>query len=129
MMLKFLLIGLIFMVSFEVQSVEQNNYSKVYVPYSVEAPITEGYLQVSEKHQIYYATYGNPSGIPVVVLHGGPGIGCNDEYSRFFDLNKWYVIMLDQRGAMRSKPFACMEDNTTQDSVEDIEKLKKHIGI
>ncbi len=94
-----------------------------------KTPLKEGYLQVSEQHQIFYATYGNPQGHPVIVLHGGPGIGCDDEYCNLFDLAKWHVILLDQRGAMRSKPFACMEDNTTQNSVEDIEKLRVHLGI
>lgn len=98
-------------------------------PYPIESPSSEGYLQVSEKHQIYYAAYGNPDGIPVVILHGGPGIGCSDSLTRFFDLNNWYVIMFDQRGAMRSKPFACMEENTTAHSISDIETLRKYFEI
>ena len=57
--------------------------------YPIEPPRQEGYLQVSEKHQIFYALYGNPAGIPVVVLHGGPGMGCSDRFSRFFDLNRY----------------------------------------
>lgn len=97
--------------------------------YPIEPPRQEGYLQVSEKHQIFYALYGNPTGIPVVILHGGPGMGCNDRFSRFFDLDRFNVVMFDQRGAMRSKPFACMEENTTQYSIEDIEKLRKYLGI
>jgi len=97
--------------------------------YPVETPRTEGYLQVSEKHQLYFATYGNPSGIPVVILHGGPGAGCKNEYTRFFDLKHWHVVMFDQRGAMRSIPFASMEENTLQDSVADIEALRKHLKI
>lgn len=89
----------------------------------------EGYLEVSEKHQIYYSSYGNENGIPVVVLHGGPGLGCNEKDSRFFDLSRYFVVMFDQRGAMRSKPFGCMDENTTQDSIRDIEALRKHLGI
>lgn len=131
--MRYLLLSLISMLSFEIQSIEQKDHFastvKEFIPYSIEVPLTEGYLQVSEKHQIYYATYGNPNGVPVVILHGGPGIGCSDEYSRFFDLNNWHVIMFDQRGAMRSKPFACMEENTTQHSVIDIENLRIHMGI
>lgn len=131
--MRYLLLGVIFMFSFEIQSIEQKDRIvsgiQEFIPYSIEVPLSEGFLQVSEKHQIYYATYGNPNGIPVVILHGGPGIGCSDEYSRFFDLNKWYVIMFDQRGTMRSKPFACMEENTTQHLVADIEKLRIHMGI
>jgi proline iminopeptidase len=97
--------------------------------YQVQTPRTEGYLQVSQKHQIFYAAYGNPEGIPVVVLHGGPGMGTTNEYTRFFDLAEWNVVMFDQRGAMRSIPFACMEENTTQDSIEDIETLRNQLGI
>lgn len=97
--------------------------------FPIESPRKEEYLQVSKKHQIFYAVYGNPQGIPVVVLHGGPGIGCNDSLSRFFDLKRFNVVMFDQRGAMRSKPFACMEENTTQFSIEDMEALRKHLGI
>jgi proline iminopeptidase len=95
----------------------------------VSSPNTKGYLTVSDKHTLHYATYGNPEGIPVVVLHGGPGFGCDDTLSRFFDLKEWHVIMFDQRGAMRSKPFGCMKENTPQCSVEDIEKLREHLGI
>lgn len=97
--------------------------------YPVKKPREEGFLKVSELHSIFYAAYGNPDGIPVVVLHGGPGAGCGDMLTQFFDLKKWNVIMFDQRGAMRSTPFGCMEENTTQHLVEDIEKLRKHFGI
>lgn len=92
-------------------------------------PREEGFLQVSDTHAIFYATYGNPQGIPVVAIHGGPGAGFNEGMASPFDLNVWNVILFDQRGAMRSTPFACMEDNTPQHSVEDIEKLRKHCGI
>ena len=97
--------------------------------YPVAKPREEGYLKVSEIHTLFYANYGNPAGIPVVILHGGPGAGCDDSLSRFFDLSKWYVVMFDQRGAMRSQPFACMEENTPQHSIGDIERLRKHLNI
>lgn len=89
----------------------------------------EGYLPVSERHEIYYATYGNPQGVPVVVLHGGPGAGCCKSLLSLFDLEKYYLVLFDQRGAMRSKPFACMEENTTPDLVADIEQLRRHLEI
>ncbi len=92
-------------------------------------PRQEGYLPVSEIHELFYALYGNPNGIPVVILHGGPGRGTNIQDCRFFDLDKYNVIVFDQRGAMRSKPYSCMEDNTTQNCIEDIEKLRKHLEI
>ncbi len=97
--------------------------------YSIVSPSEKGYLQVSDIHRLYYATYGNPQGFPVIVLHGGPGAGCEDSFTRFFDLRYWHIIMFDQRGAMRSQPFACMEENTPQNSVCDIEQLRKHLGI
>lgn len=97
--------------------------------YPVSQPREEGFLKVSETHTLLYAVYGNPKGIPIVVLHGGPGAGCNDTLSRFFDLNRWNVVMFDQRGAMRSQPFCCMEENTPQYSIDDIEALRSHLGI
>lgn len=93
------------------------------------SPNSEAYLPVSKQHQLYYATYGNPKGIPVVVLHGGPGGGCSDTMARNFDLDKWHVIMFDQRGAKKSIPLASMDENTSQLLVEDIEKLREHLGI
>jgi proline iminopeptidase len=97
--------------------------------FPVTPPTTEGYLQVSDIHSLYYATYGNPDGIPVVVLHGGPGIGCGDYMTAFFDLNLWHVVMFDQRGAVRSTPMGCMEENTSQLLVQDIETLREYLGI
>lgn len=95
-------------------------------------PLTEfyvqGYLQVSDRHSLWYAQYGNPQGVPVVIVHGGPGFGCNEEM-RFFDLNFYRVILLDQRGAKRSKPVGELNDNTTQNLIEDLEKLRKHLKI
>lgn len=97
--------------------------------YPVTKPREERYLKVSRLHSLYIAQYGNPNGIPVIVLHGGPGAGCDDVYTRSFDLERWNVIMFDQRGSMRSKPFGCMEENTPQHSIQDIEQIRKHLGI
>ncbi len=97
--------------------------------YPVTKPREEGYLKVSGLHSLYVAQYGNPNGIPVIVLHGGPGAGSDDMYTSSFDLKRWNVIMFDQRGSMRSKPFGCMEENTPQHSIKDIEQIRKHLGI
>lgn len=97
--------------------------------YPIAQAREKGFLKVSEIHTLFYALYGNPNGIPVVVLHGGPGAGCSDTLSQFFDLNEWNVIMFDQRGAMRSLPFCCMEENSSQHSINDIEALRDHLGI
>lgn len=92
-------------------------------------PYDEGYLKVSELHSLYYAQFGNPAGLPVVVVHGGPGGGCEASWSSCFDLSFYRVVMFDQRGASRSKPMGAMQENTPQKSVEDMEVLRKHLGI
>jgi proline iminopeptidase len=97
--------------------------------YPIQSPYKEGYLQVSEIHHLFHAAYGNPEGIPVIILHGGPGGGSSDDLSCLFNLKRYHVIMFDQRGAMRSQPCACMEENTTQHILEDIEKLRNHFKI
>ncbi len=97
--------------------------------YPATKPYDESYLQVSDLHRIHYREFGNPEGIPVVVLHGGPGFGCADIWSSFFDPEKYRVIMFDQRGAQRSTPSAEMQGNTPQDLVEDMEKLRKHVSV
>lgn len=89
----------------------------------------EGYLKVSDLHEIYYEEAGNPHGIPVVVLHGGPGSHCKPKYRQFFNPEKYRVIMFDQRGCGKSIPSGELRENTTQDLVSDIEKLRNHLNI
>lgn len=106
--------------------------SKLYAEQSLypeTKPFNEGYLKVSEDHAIYFAEFGNPEGIPVVTSHGGPGSQCCEYWTTFFNPALYHVIMFDQRGAGRSVPFASMENNTPQHSVEDMEKLRHHLGI
>ncbi|WP_173237862.1 prolyl aminopeptidase [Legionella antarctica] len=91
--------------------------------------VHEGYLQVSELHEIWYGEFGNPQGFPVIVLHGGPGAGCSDNDLQLFDLTFWRVILLDQRGAKRSKPFGEMKENTTPDLISDLEFLRRKLNI
>lgn len=91
-------------------------------------PYDEGFLQVSKLHKLWYAQYGNPQGIPVVVVHGGPGAGCIWEM-RFFDPAFYRIILFDQRGARRSLPFGEVRDNTTGDLISDMEKLRVHLHI
>jgi len=86
-------------------------------------------LAVSDIHTLYYEEVGNSEGKPIVFLHGGPGGGCSAHYRRFFDPKKWRVILFDQRGCGRSTPFAELRENTTWDLVEDIEKIREHLGI
>ncbi|MGH8190350.1 MAG: prolyl aminopeptidase [Rhodanobacteraceae bacterium] len=84
---------------------------------------------VSDRHILHVEECGNPDGLPVVFLHGGPGAGLSDYHRRFFDPKRWRVVLFDQRGAGQSTPFADLEDNTTQDLVADIERIREHLGI
>lgn len=86
-------------------------------------------LQVSDLHEIYVEECGNPDGKPVVVLHGGPGAGCNPAMRRFFDASVYRIILFDQRGCGRSTPSACCEENTTWDLVADMERIREEFGI
>ncbi|MBX3016588.1 MAG: prolyl aminopeptidase [Bdellovibrionaceae bacterium] len=92
-------------------------------------PYNSASLKVSDLHEIYYEQVGNPKGQPVVFLHGGPGGGTNSDHRRYFDPARYRVILFDQRGCGRSKPFAELRENTTWDLVKDIEKLRAHLGI
>ena len=92
-------------------------------------PYQTGMLQVDDRHTLYWEQCGNPNGKPVVLLHGGPGAGCNDKMRRFHDPSKYRIILFDQRGAGRSKPHADLINNTTWDLVADIEKLREHLGV
>ena len=92
-------------------------------------PFATGYLPVGGPHQIYYEQCGNPKGAPVVFLHGGPGAGSSPVHRRFFDPKHYHIIVLDQRGAGRSKPLGEITDNTTLHLIVDLEKLRSHLGI
>ncbi len=89
----------------------------------------EFYLPVSKGHELWIAEYGNPQGIPAVFLHGGPGVGCESYHPRFFDPEKYRIILFDQRGSGRSKPHASLEDNTTQHLIADIERIRNELNI
>ncbi len=89
----------------------------------------DGYLKVSDLHSLYYAQYGKKDGVPVVFLHGGPGGGTSPIVSQYFDPEYYRIILFDQRGAAKSKPHGEMRENTSQDLVEDIERLREHLGI
>lgn len=86
-------------------------------------------LDVGQGHTVYMEQSGNPDGIPVVVLHGGPGGGCSPAMRRYFDPKVYRVIMFDQRGCGRSRPHASVKDNTTWHLVADIERIRSLLGI
>lgn len=97
--------------------------------YFVPLPNRSGMLQVSDLHQIYWEESGNPKGIPVIFLHGGPGAGASPSCRGFFDPTAYRIIIIDQRGCGRSLPFAETRENTTWDLVEDIERIREMLGI
>lgn len=86
-------------------------------------------LAVDERHKIYLEECGNPDGIPILFLHGGPGAGCEPYHRRFFDPQRYRIILFDQRGCGRSKPFADLIENTTQHLLADIELIRRHLGV
>lgn len=86
-------------------------------------------LPVSGGHELYVETCGNPEGRPVIVLHGGPGAGCSPIMRRFFDPKLYRIVLFDQRGAGKSRPSGSLQNNTSWDLVEDIEKIRTRLGI
>ena len=92
-------------------------------------PFETGYLPLSGGHVMYWEQVGNPRGAPALFLHGGPGAGAGAVHRRFFDPGHWRTVIFDQRGAGRSRPLGSLVHNTTLDLVEDIERLRRHLGI
>jgi proline iminopeptidase len=92
-------------------------------------PYDSGYLRVSPVHEVYYEQCGNPQGKPAVFVHGGPGAGAGTQARRFFDPQRYRIVVFDQRGCGRSRPHASLEDNTTWHLVADMERLRTLLGI
>ncbi|XP_033761957.1 probable proline iminopeptidase [Pecten maximus] len=92
-------------------------------------PFNSGRLKASEIHEIYYEQYRNKKGNPVLSLHGGPGSGSVPRERRFFDPVTYRIILFDQRGTGKSTPAAELRENTTWHLVEDMDRLRKHLGI
>lgn len=92
-------------------------------------PYNSDFLKVSNIHEIYYEQSGNPKGKSVFVIHGGPGFGSSPSYRRFFNPDKFHIVLHDQRGAGRSKPKAELKNNTIQNLIEDIERLRKELDL
>lgn len=91
--------------------------------------LSSSHLQVSPLHNIYYETAGLPSGLPVIYLHGGPGGGIEASDRQYFDPSVYFSVLFDQRGAGKSTPHACLEENTTWDLVSDMEKLRELLKV
>ena len=92
-------------------------------------PYATGRLAVDARHTLYWETCGNPNGVPLVFLHGGPGGASLPHHRRYYDPSFWRIVLFDQRGAGRSTPPADLTDNTTQHLVADVERLREHLLI
>ncbi|MEQ8508138.1 MAG: prolyl aminopeptidase [Rhodospirillaceae bacterium] len=88
-----------------------------------------GFLRAGPLHTLYWEESGNPNGVPVIFLHGGPGAGTAPAFRRFFDPNHYRIVLMDQRGAGRSTPEAEVRENTTAHLVADLELLREHLSI
>lgn len=86
-------------------------------------------IAVDDRHTLHVEECGNPAGLPVVFLHGGPGAGLAAYHRRFFDPARYRIVLFDQRGAGKSTPFADLTDNTTWHLVADIERIREQMGI
>lgn len=86
-------------------------------------------LKVDDTHELYIEECGNPHGLPVVFLHGGPGAGLSAFHRRFFDPARYHIVLFDQRGAGKSTPHAELKDNTTWHLVADIEAIREYLEI
>ncbi len=93
------------------------------------APYASGVLAVDAGHRLYWEQCGSPGAIPVVYLHGGPGSGCLPAHRRFYDPDRYRIVLFDQRGCGRSTPIGSTDANTTQDLIADIEALREYLDI
>ncbi len=101
----------------------------MHILYPYIKPYLTQMLSVGDGHEIYMEQSGNPEGIPVLFVHGGPGAGTQKIDRRFFDPERYRIILFDQRGSGRSTPHASLENNTTHHLVSDIEKIREHLEI
>jgi proline iminopeptidase len=97
--------------------------------YPAIEPFNRFRLPVSGGHDLYVEECGTRGAQPVIVLHGGPGGGCSPGMRRYFDPDAWHIILFDQRGCARSRPHASVEHNTTWDLINDIEAIRRRLGI
>ncbi len=97
--------------------------------YPAIEPYQTGMLPLDSRHTMYWEQSGNPRGVPVLFLHGGPGAGASPTHRRFFDPAFYRIVIFDQRGSGRSTPLGELTDNTTQHLVADIERLRRQLGV
>lgn len=92
-------------------------------------PFNTFFLETDSIHQVYIEQCGNPQGFPVIFLHGGPCSGCRPDHRRFFDPARYHIILMDQRGCGRSLPFGELQTNSTQDLIDDMERIRHKLRI
>lgn len=97
--------------------------------YPAIEPFATDWLATGDGHEVCVEQVGNPNGIPVIFLHGGPGSSCKDHHRCFFNPDKYHVILMDQRGAGRSRPLGELKNNTTQHLLADMEMIRETLGI
>jgi len=97
--------------------------------YPESTPRATGMLAVDALHKMYWEECGAADGVPLLFIHGGPGGGSLPHHRRFYDPAFWRIVLYDQRGAGRSTPAAELKDNTTAHLIDDIERLRRHLGI
>ena len=105
---------------------QRKSISHLYPPID---PFDQRMMELGDGHRIYVEQCGNPHGVPVVVLHGGPGGGCSPAMRRYFDPSVYRIVLFDQRGCGRSRPHASIEANTTWHLVRDIEAIRQALDI
>ena len=92
-------------------------------------PFNNFYLPKKNMHEVYVEESGNPEGVPIIFMHGGPGGGCGNKQRRFFDPSYYRIILFDQRGCGKSKPLGEIRNNTTSDLIHDIELIRQYLKI
>ena len=97
--------------------------------YPETTPFNESFIKVSDLHTVHFEQCGNPHGKPILFVHGGPGGGIDPIYRRFFNPQKYHTILVNQRGAGKSTPHAALEENNTQNLINDFEKIRKQCDI
>ena len=97
--------------------------------FAAAEPFREHRLAVGDGHCLYVEECGQPAGVPVLFLHGGPGSGCVPAQRRFFDPQRWRAVLFDQRGCGRSTPLGGLYANTTAHLIADIEHIRERLGI
>ena len=105
---------------------EKGGFRNIYPPIQ---PFSTGFLKVDDIHTLYWEQSGNPDGVPILTLHGGPGGGASTVHRRFFDPAHYRVIIFDQRGSGRSQPLGELKENTPEHLISDIEKLRDHLNV